>query len=114
MKKFFEKIKSLDTGTKVRTIIQFLSYINQAVALIGMSSYASSPVYQWISFGITLVITLIGYWYNNDWSKTAMLARDIFDMLADGKITQEEVQAFIEKNQPEIDIPVKSSEENKE
>lgn len=98
MKKLFEKLKSIDKGTIIRTILQILAYANQLVAVSGRNTFASSPVYQWISLIVTVVITAIAYWFNNDWSKFAIMARDIFDMLKDGKITKEELSAFIEKH----------------
>lgn len=101
MKKIFEKIKNIDFGTILRTILQIAIYINQFIAILGNTSFASSPVYQWISFGITVVITIITYWFNNDWSKLALVARDIFDMMKDGKITEEEVKKFIEDHSAE-------------
>lgn len=110
-KKIIDKINSLDTGTKVRTLISALAYINQIVALIGMNSYAMSPVYQWISFGLTIVISIVSYWFNNDWTEFAQLAGTILDMLQDGKITAEEVWKFVEKhNKP----TVKKKEENEQ
>jgi len=96
MKKFIEKIKSLDKGTIVRTVLQILVYINQIVAIVGQSSFITSPVYQWITLILTLLITSITYWYNNDWTKLAKVSRDVFDMLKDGTITSDEIQAFIE------------------
>lgn len=96
MKKIIEKLKSLSTGTMVRTVLQVLIYINQFIAVLGSSSFASSPVYQWVSFIVTLVITGLTYWYNNDWTKAAQTSEEIFDMLKDGKITYEEMNKFIE------------------
>ena len=102
MKKIFttiiNKIKSLDKGTICRTVLQAAAYINQLVALIGMTSFAASPAYQWITFCVTIVVTAISYWYNNDWTNGALLVRDIFDMLSDGKITSEEIQEFVDKH----------------
>lgn len=109
MKKFFkkiiDKIKSLDKGTICRTVLQIATYVNQLIALVGMTSFASSPVYQWITFGVTLVVTAVSYWYNNDWTNFAQLAGEILDMLSDGKITKEELEEFIQKH--------KDSKENK-
>ena len=96
MNKIFEKLKSLDKGTMVRTVLQALVYVNQFVALLGSTSFASSPIYQWVSFGVTLVITALSYWYNNDWTKLSQLSRDVFDMLKDGEISDEEIKEFIE------------------
>lgn len=101
MKKIWEKLKSLDKGTILRTILQVLVYVNQFIALLGSTSFATSPVYQWISFGVTLVITALSYWYDNDWTKFSQLARDIFDMMKDGKISDEEAKEFIENHKKE-------------
>lgn len=97
MKKIIAKLESLKAGTIVRTILQILAYINQFVALLGSTTFADNPVYQWISFGLTIVITAVSYWYNNDWSRFAQMSGDVFDMLKDGKITQDELTNFINK-----------------
>lgn len=101
IKKIIEKLKSLSTGTAIRTVLQILIYINQFIAILGSSSFAASPVYQWISFGVTLVITALTYWYNNDWTKAAQTSEEIFDMLKDGKITYEEMKKFIDEHNKE-------------
>lgn len=97
MKKLIEKIKQLDKGTICRTILQFAAYANQIIAVIGYGSFAASPVYQWITFAFTLIVTAVTFWYNNDFTNIAILCGDIFEMMKDGKITQEEVKKFIEK-----------------
>ena len=98
MRKIIEKIKSLSKGTLVRTIIQILAYANQVVALIGQTTFASAVWYQWVSFGVTLAITIISYWYNNDWTNFAKVSSEIFDMLKDGKITEDEVKKFLDNH----------------
>lgn len=97
-KKIIDKIKSLDKWTIFRTVLQLAAYINQFIAVIGMSSFASHPAYQWISFIVTLVVTAVTYWYNNDWTNFAQMAGDVFNMLRDGKITKEELDEFIAKH----------------
>lgn len=101
MKKIFQKLKSLDKGTIIRTVLQILVYINQIVALIGNTTFAATPWYQWTSLIVTILITAITYWYNNDWSNGALLVRDIFDMVKDGKITKEEIDNFINAHKKE-------------
>lgn len=91
-------MKKIDKGTICRTVLQVAAYINQFIAIIGMSSFASNPIYQWITFGVTLIVTVVTYWYNNDWTNLALCARDIFDMLQDGKIDQKELEEFVEKH----------------
>ena len=98
MKKIIEKLKSLSKGTIVRTILQVLVYINQVVAIIGRTTFAEAVWYQWVTFGLTVAITAFSYWYNNDWSSTAQICSDIFNMLSDGKITKEEIEEFIKKH----------------
>jgi hypothetical protein len=104
MKKFFEKFKMRDKGTILRTILLVLSIANYILALIGKTCWGTGPVYEWISFGVFLVMTLISYWYNNNWTGFASLAEDIFNMLSDGKITSEELAAFIAKHKSDISV----------
>ena len=93
-----KNIKSPKIGTIVRTILQVLAYANQVVALIGQTTFASAVWYQWVSFGLTLAITIISYWYNNDWTNFAKVSSEIFDMLKDGKITEDEVKKFVDNH----------------
>lgn len=99
MKKLIDKWKQLGKGTKVRTVLMIVAYINQMVALAGQTTFASSAAYQWASFGVTILISVVGYWYNNDWTEFSMLCSDVFDMLKDGKITVDELQKFIKKHE---------------
>ena len=98
MKKFIEKIKSLKAGTVIRTILQVLVYINQLLIMVGQSPLGMNPIYIWISFGVTVLVTALSYWYNNDWSKFAQISGSIYDILKDGKVTKEEVEDFVNKH----------------
>lgn len=104
VKKAIAEIKSLSSGTILRTILLVLVYINQLVALIGstVTVFAENPIYQWISFGLTIVITILAYWYNNDWTNIAQITGEIFNMLKDGKITNEEICTFIDKHKTKV------------
>lgn len=93
-----KNIKSPKIGTIVRTILQVLAYANQVVALIGQTTFASAVWYQWVTFGLTVAITIISYWYNNDWTNFAKVSSEIFDMLKDGKITEDEVKKFVDNH----------------
>lgn len=106
MKEFFEKFKIRDKGTMIRTILQILVYINQLVAAIGQTSFANNPVYQWISFGLTVVVTGFTYWYNNNWTKMAELGQEVYEMVKDGSISAEEMQKFLDEHKkPEELLP---------
>ena len=99
IKEFFQKIidglKSGDKGTILRTILQVLAYVNQLVALIGRTSYAEAAWYQWLSLGVTFVITAITWWYNNDITSAARWGSKVMDALKDGKITEDEVKELL-------------------
>lgn len=110
MKKFFEKFKMRDKGTILRTILLVLSIVNYILALIGKTCWGTGPVYEWISFGVFLVMTLISYWYNNNWTGFASLAEDVFSMLSDGKITSEELTAFIAKHKSDITVDTNTND----
>ena len=120
MKKILDTIRRLKAGTVIRTILQVLVYVNQAVALLGNTTFANNIVYQWISFALTVVITALSYWYNNDWTQFAHMSSDIFDMLKDGKITPQELEDFMAKygkketTLPEVKDDGKDSESKKE
>ena len=87
--------KQIDKGTIIRTIVEVATLVNQVIAVIGQSSFAANPTYQVISVILTIVASAICYWYNNDWTKFALLARDIFEMLKDGKITEDDLSVFV-------------------
>lgn len=109
-KSLFAKLKSLDKGTVFRTIMLVLGWANQVVAIIGSTTFATALWYQITSVVVTILISAVTYWYNNDWTSGAMLARDIFDMLKDGKITEEECQQFIEEHKNPTASKVKVEE----
>lgn len=91
-------MKNLSKGTIFRTIFQVLTYANQIVAIFGQSSFASAAWYQWTSVILTIIVTSVSYWYNNDWTNIAKLSGDVFDMLKDGKITEDELKTFMDKH----------------
>lgn len=116
MKKLIDKLKKLDKGTAIRTILMVAAFINQMVALVGQTTFASSAAYQLITFVVTIITCIVCYWYNNDWSDFSMLCRDVFDMLEDGRITPSELKAFIKKYEKndEMESVLKEKEEAKE
>ena len=97
MKKIFEKLKSVDNGTIIRTIALILSIINQIVAVIGCTSFASATWYQILSVVVLALTSIWTAWENNDWTFFAKLGTDVLNALEDGKLTVDEVKALIEK-----------------
>lgn len=98
MKAFFEKFKMRDKGTILRTIFLILSLINYVISIVGKKYWGSGSIYEYVSFGIFVLMVIISYWYNNNWTGFASIADDIFNMLADGKITEEEIIEFRNKH----------------
>ena len=98
MKNLISKIKAIDKKTLCRTILQFLAYVNQIIALIGQTTWANAGWYQWLSFGFTATITIVTWWNNNDITAFARLGTRVLDALEDGKLTKEEVIEMLEKS----------------
>ena len=114
MKAFFEKFKMRDKGTILRTIFLILSLINYVISMVGKKYWGSGSIYEYVSFGIFVLMVVISYWYNNNWTGFASIANDIFNRLADGKITEEEIIDFRDKHKKDcIKLNPKDSVQNK-
>ena len=114
MKTFFEKFKMRDKGTILRTIFLILSLINYVISMVGKKYWGSGSIYEYVSFGIFVLMVVISYWYNNNWTGFASIANDIFNRLADGKITEEEIIDFRNKHKKDcIKLNPKDSGQNK-
>ena len=103
MKAIVEKIKTLDKGTVIRISLLILSFINQVVALIGMTSYASATWYQIISIVFTIIVSSICAWKNNDFTKVAQLAGQVLKALKDKKLEEDEVKNLLEHANKELE-----------
>ena len=114
MKAFFEKFKMRDKGTILRTIFLILSLINYVTSMVGKKYWGSGSIYEYVSLGIFVLMVVISYWYNNNWTGFASIANDIFNRLSDGKITEEEIIDFRNKHKKDcIKLNPKDSGQNK-
>lgn len=95
MKKIIEFFKNFDKGAFCRTVLFYLSLINEIVAIIGSTSFAQSPIYQWVSLGFLAVTGILSWWYNNDYTSFAKLAGQVLEFLKDGRLTAEEVKQLL-------------------
>jgi|LGOV01.1.fsa_nt_gb SPP1 family holin len=95
MKALWKQFKGLTLGAKLRLILQLLAYVNQGLIVLGSLPLAQSMGYQVVSLIVTILITAVTYWYNNDWTGLAKLSTKIFDVLKDGKVTEDEVEEFL-------------------
>lgn len=98
MKKILEKLKGVDKGTIIRSAVLVLAIINQVIAVLGATSFASAPWYQIVSIIATIATALISAWENNDWTYFAKLGTKVLDALEDGKLTKEEVIEMLKKS----------------
>lgn len=97
MRKLIDKIKSLDKGTAIRTVVLILALANQFVAVLGATSYATALWYQITSIVVTTATALFTAWKNNDFTAFAKLATGVLHALKDGKITPDEVAELLTK-----------------
>ncbi len=97
MRKIIEKIKSLDKGTVIRTIVLILALANQIIAVLGATSFASALWYQIASIVVTTATAIFTAWKNNDWTYFAKLGSGVMHALKDGKITADEVTELLDK-----------------
>ncbi len=97
MKRIINKIKSTDRGTVWRTVSLVVAIINQAVAVIGSSSFASASWYQILSLIALALTSCLAAWENNDWTHFAQIGTAVLDALEDGKITEDEIKKLLEK-----------------
>lgn len=95
------KKRPITMGTLLRTVMQILAYLNQIIAVVGSTTFASASWYQWVSVAVTILITIVSYWYNNDWTNLAKTTNDIFNLVKDGKISRDELESFIKKHERE-------------
>ncbi len=93
MKKLLDRIKSLDKGTMIRTLVLIVTIINQVVAFISQSS----RWYLGLSITALVVSAVIAWWENNDITPAAQLATKILNAMQDGKISAEEVKELLDK-----------------
>lgn len=93
MKKIIDRIKSLDKGTAIRTLVLIVTIINQIVAFISKSSVW----YLGLSLAALIISSIVAWWENNDVTPSAQLATKVLNALQDGKITTEEIHGLLEQ-----------------
>lgn len=93
MKKLLDRIKSLDKGTMIRTLVLIVTIINQVVAFISQSS----GWYLGLSITALVISAVIAWWSNNDITPAAQLATKMLNAMQDGKISAEEVKELLDK-----------------
>lgn len=92
MKKILDRIKSLDKGTIIRTLVLIVTIINQVVAFISQLS----GWYLGLSIAALVISAVIAWWENNDITPAAQLATKILNAMQDGKISADEVKELLD------------------
>lgn len=64
----------MNFGTKVRTIVSIIAFVNQALVTIGEIDFGnelSNQIYKWISLIFLVGAMVTSHWYNNDFTPEA-------------------------------------------
>lgn len=82
--------------TLARTIALAVVLINQILVAFGFNPlpFDQATTYTYASTIITIVVSLITYWYNNSSTKPAIDADKVLTLLRDGSVTMEEILAL--------------------
>ena len=97
MKKIQEFFKNVDKASFFRVLTLIVVLLNQAVAVLGATSFASAPWYQILSIVATVVASVVAAIKRNDFTYFSKLAGGLIDALKDGKIEESEITSLMEK-----------------
>ena len=89
---------NIKASTIARIGALIVALVNQIMAVLGKGSlpFTENMAYQVISLVITVIIVAVNAWYNNDFTKAAILSSKVFDALKDGKLTEDEIQETLD------------------
>lgn len=70
------KTLKVSTGTIARTAVLVLALTNQVLSAMGkpVLPIESDQLEQFVTAGITVAASLVGYWKNNSWTQPALNA----------------------------------------
>lgn len=70
-----DSVLKIQPDTIARTIILALTLINQILAICGKSTipFAENSIYQMVSIGVTVVVSVYGFWKNNSFTRRALI-----------------------------------------
>lgn len=95
---------SVQSMTIVRLIVLVISLINLVLSLFGTYQIPglSPEVQEGLAVLITVVASIVSYWYNNSWSENATTADKLLTMLKDTDVTVDEVIEIIDTLQDKV------------
>lgn len=88
------KIKSYKS-TILRSVLVGCIIANHIVAVLRATSFASQPAYQIGSIVLTIIMSVITVWKNNDFTYLAQLGSGIMHVLEDAEIVIEELKILL-------------------
>lgn len=102
IKEFFKSIniKNIQPHTYVSIIMIILVIINQILLSLGkpIIDLGEDTITYWVNTVINIIGIVYPAWKNNSFTDLAQYADDVLSALRDGKITKEELEAFIDEN----------------
>jgi len=99
MQKFIERLKKVDKGTLIRSASLIVTLLNLVAMGITEICGAHSTAYVVVSIIAAAVSALIAGWQDNNWSDFAILMGKVWNAKKDGKITTEEVEDMLNKEE---------------
>lgn len=82
----------------IRVVALVAVLVNQVLAIFGKDlPFTGDVVYQTISIILTVGVSFIAAWKNNDFTAFAKLSGKVLDSLRDGKITEDEVNELLKE-----------------
>lgn len=78
-----DKLKSVDNGTWVRTVVLIFALVNQALVISGRDilPFSEESVGEFVALVITGVASLVAWWKNNSFTPEAKQADEYLDEL---------------------------------
>lgn len=89
-----ETVNKVSKETVIRTIILFLSIVNQLLTMLGKNPlpFADEDIYALLSTIATVAAAIWSWWKNNSFSKNAIEADKTLSLLKDVSATSQEVE----------------------
>ena len=85
-------------STIARIVALLVALVNQCLIIFGqdMLPFTANTAYNIVSSVVTIILVIVNAWYNNDFTKAAILSSKVLYALKDGRITEEELLSVLE------------------
>lgn len=112
LNKIMETLKKIKPHTYVSIVMVIIVVVNYVLTAMGkpIINLDEETITYAVNTALNLVFIGFTMWKNNSFTPNARIADDVLYMLRDGKISKDELEAFIEEHKTG-DVPVEDSEE---